>query len=370
MPGPRETDGVSVNFGDMLRGESERTRAALRYRRNADALGFVCETHQELPAEPPPGRRTLVMFAHFDPQGIVDPYVAYYLKALHDLGTTIVFVSGSPTLTPESVAPIREFCAGIYTRQTLSLDFGSWHLAWSIMRARGWSLSQFDRFVVANDSVYGPLFPLEEMWSSFHDADMYGAIESAELLSPHLQSFFLAWDLNARTRPFLNDFWDGFQYIVHKRVLIWRYEVGLSRRARKAGLRLRPFASAAAIKATYGCSPEHQWASRFSVPLNNTIYFWDGLIEHLRYPFLKTILPRYNTPWHESMANLRDFIEEHTTYPYELIQSNVDRLGCGERAWARPGRPAVLANRVIDTVLDLTAPARGGNRAGTRRIEP
>ena len=51
--------------------------------------------------------RTLVLFAHFDPQGIVDPYVAYYLNALHGLGATIVFVSGSPTLTPESVAGIR-----------------------------------------------------------------------------------------------------------------------------------------------------------------------------------------------------------------------------------------------------------------------
>ncbi|OIN81382.1 hypothetical protein BST29_19845 [Mycobacterium malmoense] len=302
------------------------------------------------------------MFAHFDAQGIVDPYVVYYLKALHGLGATIIFVSGSPKLTPESVAPIREFCAGIHTRRTLSLDFGSWHLAWCILREHGWSLDQFDRFVLANDSVYGPLFPIEEMWSSFHDADMYGAIESTELLTPHLQSFFLAWDLNSRTRSFLNDFWDSFQYIVHKRILIWRYEIGLSRRARKIGLSLKPFVSAAAIKATYRRSPEHQWASRFSMSLNNTIYFWDGLIEHLRFPFLKTILPRYNTPWHDSMANLPDFIEEHTTYPYELIQSNVERLGCGEPSWAKPARHTVLANRFVDVVLDLNQDLRRRRR--------
>jgi lipopolysaccharide biosynthesis protein len=361
----RDVQLVTARVVDTLRSESERTRAALRYRRDGDGLGFICETHQELPAQPPFGRRTLILFAHFDPQGIVDPYVVYYLKALHGLGATIIFVSGSPTLTPESVAPIREFCAGIYTRHTLSLDFGSWHLAWCILGQRGWSLDQFDRFVIANDSVYGPLFPIEEMWSSFHDADMYGAIESKEQLATHLQSFFLAWDLNTRTRPFLNDFWDGFQYIVHKHVLIRRYEMGLSRRARKAGLRIKPFISAAAIKATYGRSPEHQWASRFVVPLNNTIYFWDGLIEHLRYPFLKTILPRYNTPWHHSMADLPEFIEQHTSYPYELIQSNVDRLGCGERAWVRPTRHTVLADRFVDAVLDLATASRGGMRRKT-----
>ena len=315
----------------------ERTLAAVRYRLGGDALGFICETHQELPAQPPPGRRSLVLFAHFDPQGVVDPYVVYYLKALHGLGAVIVFVSGSPILTLESLAPIRELCVGIYTRQTLSLDFGSWHLAWCVLRQRGWSLDQFDRFVLANDSVYGPLFPIEEMWSSFHDADMYGAIESTEHVS-HLQSFFLAWDLNARTRPFLNDFWNGFQYIVRKRMLIRRYEIGLSRRARNAGLSIKPFVSAATIKATYGSSPEHQWTRTLyrRRPINDTIYFWDGLIEHLRYPFLKTILPRYNTPWQDSIPHLRDFIDQHTTYPYGLIQSNVDRHGLGEATWARP----------------------------------
>jgi lipopolysaccharide biosynthesis protein len=323
-----------------LRSESERAsyRAAERYRRDGDALGFICETHRELPAQPPPGRRTLVLFAHFDPEGVVDPYVVYYLKALHRLGATIVFVSGSPSLTPESVAPLRELCAGIYTRHTLSLDFGSWHLAWCILRQRGWSLDQFDRFVIANDSVYGPLFPIEEMWSSFHGADMYGAIESTELLVSHLQSFFLAWDLNSRTRPFLNDFWNGFQYIVDKLLLIRQYEVGLSPLARQAGLSMKPFVSVATIKATYGRAAEHPRASILAKrrAANNTIYFWDGLIEHLRYPFLKTSLPRYNTPWQDSIAQLRGFIEQHTSYPYGLIQSNVDRLGLGEAAWVKP----------------------------------
>jgi lipopolysaccharide biosynthesis protein len=313
------------------------TLAAVRYRLDGDALRFVCETHRELPPQPPPGRRTLVLFAHFDPQGIVDPYVAYYLKALHGLGATIVFVSGSPSLTRESVAAIHSLCAGIYTRRTLSLDFGSWHLAWCILTQRGWSLDQFDRFVLANDSVFGPLFPIEEMWNSFHDADMYGAIENAELAS-HLQSFFLAWDLNSRTRPFLNDFWKGFRYIVNKYALIARYEIGLSKRARNAGLSIKPFVSAATVKATYGRSPEHQWAGKLYSrrPINDTIYFWDGLIEHLRFPFLKTSLPRYNTPWHDSLANLPEFLEQHTSYPYGLIQSNMDRLGCGASSWVRP----------------------------------
>ena len=309
--------------------------AALRYRFDGNAIRFVSETHQALAPEPPPDRRTLVLFAHFDPHGVVDPYVVNYLQALHNLGSTILFVSGSPTLVPESVAPIRSLCGGIYARSTLSLDFGSWHLGWSVIRDRGWSLDQFDRLVLANDSVYGPLFPLDEMWSSFEGADMYGAIECLER-GQHLQSFFLAWDLNSRTRPFLNDFWNGFQYVVDKDILIRRHEIGLSRRARNAGLSIKPFVSAASIDSACRRVPEHQWADKLSEPaINHSLYFWDGLIEHLRFPFLKTALPRLNNPWHDSMADLSDFIEQHTAYPYSLIESNVDRLGLGSPAWPK-----------------------------------
>ncbi|WP_158085869.1 rhamnan synthesis F family protein [Mycobacterium arosiense] len=300
--------------------------AAARYSLTRNALHFLCETHLELPPQPAPGYRMLVLFAHFDPHGIVDPYVVYYLKALHGLGACIVFVSGSPVLTPESVTPIRSLCAGIYTRRTLSLDFGSWHLAWCILRDRGWSLDQFDRFIIVNDSVFGPLFPLEEMWDSFRGADMYGAIENTQM-APHLQAFLVTWELNSRTRPFLNDFWNDFHYVVHKGALIWRYEVGLSRRARKAGLTIKPFVSATAIKTAYGHSSSPPWIGGRSARNNGTLHFWNGLIDDFRFPFLKANLARYDMPWHATMAQLRDVIEQRTPYPYQLIQSNVDRVG-------------------------------------------
>ena len=127
---------------------------------------------------------------------------------------------------------------------------------------------------------------------------MYGAIENTQMV-PHLQSFFLAWDLNSRTRPFLNDFWNDFQYVVHKGTVIWRYEIGLSTRARRAGLSVKPFVSAATIKSTYGRSSAHPWASRRSGRNNGTLYFWDGLIKDFRFPFLKANLARYNMPWHD-----------------------------------------------------------------------
>ena len=298
----------------------------MRHRLGRNTFRFIRETHLELPPQPPPARRTLVLFAHFDLQGIVDPYVAYYLKALHELGATIVFVSGSPTLTPESAASIRAFCAGIYTRRTLSLDFGSWHLAWCILRdsAAGRSISS-----TASSS------PTTACSVRSFLSKRCGA--RSTMLTCTAPSKIARWCPTSKSSSWLgistrapapsSTISDQFKYIVHKGTLIWRYEIGLSKRARKAGLSVKPFVPAATIKTTYVPSSTHLWASRRSGRNNGTLYCWDGLIEDFRFPFLKTILPRHNKPWQVSMAHLRDVIEQHTPYPYRLIQANVDRLG-------------------------------------------
>ena len=310
--------------------------SALRYRLDHNHARFLAQTLKPIPATPPANRGTLIFFAHYDHQGLVDPYVRYYLEALHRTGATIILVSGSANLDPVSARSIEPFCAGIYARHTLSLDFGSWHLAWCLMRQQGWSLEHFDRLIIANDSVFGPLFPIEEMFATFTGADMYGSIESDEF-ARHLQSFFLAWDLNPRTRPFLADLWNNFRYIVDKQQLINTYEIGLSARARAAGLAIKPFITAAQVQALFPAAPTHEWATRFPGPsTNNTLYFYDLLIEHLRYPFLKAILPRCNEPWHDAMASLRPFIERHTLYPYHLIEDNSRRLACGPPSWIKP----------------------------------
>jgi lipopolysaccharide biosynthesis protein len=317
---------------------------AARHRFDRDALRFVCQVLQTLPSRPDPARRSLVLFAHFDLRDVVDPYVIHYCRELHRLGNTIIFVSGSPNLSAASVAPLRSLCAGIYTRRTLSLDFGSWHMAWNILHQHGWSLTDFDRLVLANDSVYGPLFPLEEMWDSFDGADMYGCIESGEV-KPHLQSFFLAFDLNSRTRPFLDDFWQDFRYIVDKWRLVKKYEIGLSTRARRAGLRIKPYVSVGDVRRTLALAPHHQWREKLAgPPTNYPMYFYDGLIEHLRFPFLKTSLPRCRFPQHDSLDHLREFIEDRTSYPYGLIQAHLNRV-----ALTVPEAPAARVNYVPES---------------------
>ncbi len=315
-----------------LRARLDRYRphwSAWRYRFTRDALAYTVQTLQPLPVHPPASATRLVLFAHYDAKDEVDEYVRVYLESLHACGCAIIFVSGSPHLQAAAAETIKPYCAGIFTQHTRSLDFGSWNLAWQQMLRRGWKLEDFQQFILANDSVYGPLFPLQEMLDTFTGADMYGMTESNER-GNHLQSFFLVWDIRAKTTKFLRDFWRSFRYVVQKQKLIDRYETGISRRARKKGLRLKAYAPDVDVRAAFERRRgTHEHAGRIVAgePANNTLLLWDVLLEDFRCPLLKTDLPRNNRYGSQKMLRLAEELRQWTAYDPALIENNLRRLG-------------------------------------------
>ena len=196
-----------------------------------------------------------------------------------------------------------------------------------MLRKKGWALEHFDQLILANDSAYGPLFPLAELLSSVGDADLFGASESEEIV-PHLQSYFLIFRLNAKTRGFLDEFWTNFRYVLSKARLIWRYEFGISQQARERGLSVRAFVPNATARYVALSLTDHPYREQLIAGnVNNTLYLWDTMIERLRFPFLKTDIPRVNRYQSTRLAVLNEFLAEHTTYPPHLIEDNLRRLG-------------------------------------------
>jgi lipopolysaccharide biosynthesis protein len=304
---------------------------ALRYSIDRNALRMTVQTLKDLPERPPAGSKRLVLFAHYDAQDEVDEYVRFYLEKLNELGSAIIFVSGSPNLKEEAAARIASLCAGIYTCKSLSLDFGSWNLAWQQMRKKGWNLGEFDQCVFANDSVYGPLFDLSEMFSQFVGADMYGVTESLEY-APHLQSYFLVWDVHPATQRFIEKFWRDFRYLDDKDQLIEHYELGISARAREFGLHQKAYISNSAARAAAEKYQDHEHREKIrGRDVNNTLYLWDTLISHLRCPFLKTEVPRSNRYRSVKIHDLPRFLETWTDYDHQLISRHLERLGSTQR---------------------------------------
>jgi lipopolysaccharide biosynthesis protein len=267
--------------------------------------------------------KTLVLFAHHDVGGFIDPYVIKYVQELRSLGdTTIVFVSDPPRqgISGESLGRLAPLCNEIYCEHQPARDFGSWRIAWDIAKHRNW-IDDCDRLLLVNDSVYNVL-PLKEIWASFTGADVYGAVESEAGDNPaFFESFFIAFDMNVKTRAFLDDFWDNFEFIPDMYQLIEQYELTLPQRAIDQGMTAKAFVTVEDFKHSFEQVKGQPWAEL--IPDNiwgPTWYFWYGLIHYHRFPFLKVKVARMRE------RGLREVVERHTDYPFHLIEQHVERI--------------------------------------------
>jgi hypothetical protein len=183
------------------------------------------------------GERVAV-FTHFDRRGRLADHVVAYVRALHGCGFSVVFVTNSGTLPPDSLAALQPFCTAVIVRRNVGYDFGAVSEAIALLDL---PQPETERLLIANDSVFGPLRPIQDMIErvDFNQADLWGATESWQYRY-HLQSYFLVAGRRAMTSPAWQAFWRSVRQVSSKRWVIARYEVGITQMLLRAGLRCRP----------------------------------------------------------------------------------------------------------------------------------
>jgi lipopolysaccharide biosynthesis protein len=188
----------------------------------------------------PPKR--LVVFAHYDAQGEVKRYIVHYLRALRRECARLVFVS-TATLGAEEIAKIDGLCDEIVHRDNVGFDFAMWRDVIDRVDLAAW-----DELVLANSSVFGPLFPLRHVFERMaaRECDAWGMTENDEL-SWHLQSFFLVFRKPVLEAPIFRQFWSSVLPFRDKRQVIRSYEIGLSRLLLDHGFKLDTFAPTEAL---------------------------------------------------------------------------------------------------------------------------
>ena len=178
----------------------------------------------------------VVLFVHFDSGQNVRPYVLQYLAQLQATGLSVVFVSNAGSLRAEAIEAIKPFCAGILVRRNIGYDFVAMREG---LAHFGLPRADTELLILANDSVYGPLRPLDEMIAQFDfsRADLWGATESWQARY-HLQSYLLAAGPALLRHPAWARFWEQVQPVPNKRWVIARYEVGITQWMLREGLRV------------------------------------------------------------------------------------------------------------------------------------
>ena len=121
------------------------------------------ELRREFAAAPAVHRRTVV-FASFSGDGRIKETVLYTLRGLREVADNIVFVANCP-IFPDEAARLDGLVRLAVFRHHGCYDFGSYKIGWNEARALGLLDPDIcDELVVCNDSCYGPVFPLSEVF--------------------------------------------------------------------------------------------------------------------------------------------------------------------------------------------------------------
>lgn len=142
--------------------------------------------------------RRLAIFAYFDAQGEVDDYVPYLLRAVGEFcAKQVIVVNGA--LTDRARAVLNECCDELIQRPNEGFDITAYKEGF--LRE---NTGQYDEVLFYNQTIFGPVCPLDEMFSRMEqaDVDFWGLTrhkgakaaswDDTVPIPPHIQSFFFA----------------------------------------------------------------------------------------------------------------------------------------------------------------------------------
>lgn len=109
--------------------------------------------------------KRICLFAAYNKNGIIQDYVVYYLKCLSEYAN-IYYMADNPT-SEDELMKIKPYIKESYCYHHGKYDFGSWQ---ELIKMIGWDkLSEYDELILANDSMFGPLFPFEKYFKKMEN---------------------------------------------------------------------------------------------------------------------------------------------------------------------------------------------------------
>ena len=156
--------------------------------------------------------KRLVIYFHFDAQGVVDVPCRYTVAAMQQWGQLVFVTNG--TLEPASRSWLAQNGIAVMERQNVGFDVGAYREA--LYHVGREELAKYEELVLMNYTLAGPVFPLETMFAvmdrrpelAFWGLTRHYAMRSRRFggrVPEHLQSHFLA----VRAQLFSKDiFWE------------------------------------------------------------------------------------------------------------------------------------------------------------------
>jgi lipopolysaccharide biosynthesis protein len=278
----------------------------------------------------PPYSRALI-YAHWDRDGVVDPYVLHALQEYRAVVDRIVFVSTHCTSpSPELASLVDE----VIVRENVGFDFASWREG--LLRL---DMQAYDEILFTNSSVYGPLWPIAGCLAAVaaRQSDLWGMTVSREP-EVHLQSYFMGMSRRLLASDCGKRLWDGVRLVPTKRDAIDAYELRWMPECVANGFvvqtlfdgRRYPLVPMTEQLSNMACWPPWQKRVRryrrsIRRPTYNPTHLqWKQVLD-AGVPMLKVDLLRDN-PVGIDARRIHAWLRSHTGYPVEIIRNHLERM--------------------------------------------
>lgn len=289
----------------------------------------------------------VAIFIHFDGQGDVRDHTLHYVAALNAAGLSVLFVTNSGKLKPVALEKLKKICAGVLVRRNIGYDFGAMREGLEYL---GLPRKNTEMVLIANDSIYGPLGPLDDLVGriDFERADFWGATDSWQQRY-HIQSYLVAAGPKVLQSKAWKDFWKRVRPVRAKSWVVFKYELGLSQAIVRGGYSVGALwryhdlvrnvnqAWLMEPRRDMPVSAEPMMSMRFihthrirhnvatRTPLNPTSDLWRQLIQ-AGFPFIKRELLRDNPSQVADIIDWRDEVNKKFGRVPEAIEHDLRRV--------------------------------------------
>lgn len=175
------------------------------------------------------------VFAGYNPDGTIHPYVITYLKGLNEVADGVVYVADS-ILKPEEEEKLKPLTIHYENVRHEEYDFGSYKRGFNWLKNNGY-LEKADELILANDSCYAPITSFKPMFKAMDkrkDLDFWGDLRNI-VFGWHIQSYFLVFRKKVFNTAEFEVFLDFVLHQKHKMDYVIQYEVQLTRKLEKSG---------------------------------------------------------------------------------------------------------------------------------------
>lgn len=278
----------------------------------------------------------LGIYSFYDKDGIVDRYIEFFLDDFRKNVDKLIIVSNGK-LPELQKRKLEKFTDDIINRENKGFDIWGYKCG---MDSQGWEeLQQYDEIVLTNNTLMGPIYPFEEMFTSMKkkDVDFWGITRHYAFdfdptgeneygyIPEHIQSFFMVFRKNMVESIEFQKYWDNLPELDTYEKAVGKHETMFTKKFADKGFKWDTYVDTDDIKSL------NEYPLMVSPRL---------LLEKKRCPVFKrrTFFQPYDFVLHnstgQSALELMNFLKKSKKYDVDLIWENILRT-CNQADFAK-----------------------------------